>query len=65
MKPAGDRCLNQGESVERQAVGGRVVSVKYPRAEAVVSLSGKNGCDASWEVPVAAERETGVAVPRM
>lgn len=41
-----------------------MVYVKYPRAEAV-SLSGKNGCDASWEVLVAAERGTGVAVTRI
>lgn len=40
------------------------MDVKYPKAEAV-SLSGKNGCDASWEVPVAAERGTGVAVTRI
>lgn len=38
MKPAGDRCLNQGESVERQAVGGRLVKVKYPREEAKLAF---------------------------
>lgn len=41
-KPARDRCLNQGESVERQAVGGRVVNVRYSSAVAV-SLSAENG----------------------
>lgn len=53
-KPAGDRCVNQGESVERQAVGSRVVDEKYPRAEEAFSLSGKNGCNASWQAPVVA-----------
>lgn len=50
MKPAGNRCLKQGESVEQQAVGVRAVDVQYLRAEAV-SFAGKNGCDAEFRGP--------------